>query len=794
MNKTLLVTLSISLLSATHFCAKAQVDVTYGGINPPEMPALAGSEYLAKVNDNKLFTGSSTQNSLTLLTFNENTPENPFGLIQNWIGDVNGHALGSIKDLHYDANSNLLYVVQQNPSKLVVFDFNSGTNSLSFQAETELNGMLAPERFAITDDLIMIVDMENGTASDLSYDGQNAPIVLGTHDLGTCGVIGQYKDVEVSPNSDYMYVTCFAPANLIKFSLTPTGMTCEGAIDLNTLIGSSLAGDLTFISEDRAYVTSCIGMSGIVRMDSNGDMVDPVPSSNGLFDAMRSVYLPADSLFLIQSAGGSGGTFKVNSDYTLTQLGVSQHSNTFNNELITMAGETIVRSENSNGSLGLMVRENGIFVDYSRTFAVGVANPFHTLNTGHLDIDLTAGQLHTIGFSGITTFDINAYGQPEELGFFPSSDFSTLDKMVSLGDNHVLVISPVDQMARIAHLNWTSMLPEITDSLSISEVVFAEGWEIHHDNVGNTVLISSPSGNKIYNLKMIAGNSIGSLVEIPLGSLSAMTSIVADIAASSNEAVVVTANVCDHTMFELTRTGQDWTVANITNLNSVGNNQCPVSEISFLDSGDRLALFTNSGIYDLDLTAQNPVVNYYQFTGIDGVQHVYETYYNADHQVMFMTHGDTFFENQVRVMPMSSQNNYAGGLVENFDNSAPIHGLVNLSGMVSNGENVVYVIDPTVGLIHTFGIEDFLVGTQALSENRATIYPNPTTGSFNIQFTETFSGTIELIDNVGRIVNSITSSGSNLVGFDSDFRTGMYHVRCIDESGDVFTQRLVKQD
>lgn len=73
------------------------------------------------------------------------------------------------------------------------------------------------------------------------------------------------------------------------------------------------------------------------------------------------------------------------------------------------------------------------------------------------------------------------------------------------------------------------------------------------------------------------------------------------------------------------------------------------------------------------------------------------------------------------------------------------------------------------------------------------LYPNPTTGKFTIEFSKPLQDAfVSIIDNSGRVLSRIKTSGS-MVLFDlSPYAAGMYYVR-IEEGKRVITKKVVKQ-
>lgn len=86
---------------------------------------------------------------------------------------------------------------------------------------------------------------------------------------------------------------------------------------------------------------------------------------------------------------------------------------------------------------------------------------------------------------------------------------------------------------------------------------------------------------------------------------------------------------------------------------------------------------------------------------------------------------------------------------------------------------VVTMQDPNIGVDHVAG-------------NIGNVFPNPATNTLNIAFREYFSGNLELIDNTGRIIQSLTVNGYDCKMDVSELKTGLYTLRNSNGMATVF--------
>lgn len=781
-------------LVACSFTGFSQVTVTYGGLNNPDLPALAGAEYMAKVDDNHVFVSSGTQGALTLISFDENSPNNPFTMLAKWEGMVDGNNLETVKDIHFDAASDKLYVVQQSPSMLKVFDVNMVSNSLSFDSEIELTGMNYPERFAMTADLLLVTDMTEGQVADISY--SSGLSLIGVHNLTTCGTAGQYKDVEISPDGAYMYVTVFSPASVVKFSLAPTGASCEGVIDINALVGTSLMGDLEFISPNRAQVIACIGSGGVVRMDANGDLVDPIINSMSLFDPMKSIFIPGDSLLLVQSSGTGGATFKVESDFSLTQIANTAYMRDYNNELVTMAGGNLVRVENHDGFLGLITeQQDGSFEEVSRryngAFGYGAA-AFHN----GMSVSPSGDRiLVTAGANDLALFTQNGNGMPVLDQTLPSPIDLSNGYLQFVTNNRVVGFSGMSQEAQLIQIDEVNGTATMLDQASMTNVPATFNWSTAYETAGQTMLAAPAEGNSIFYLGVL-GSTISGATEVALPGINALSRLSLAVAPSGSKAYVLAEYNCAAHLVELERFVQSWSVVGSTEIGGVMSWSCDDHSITFLENENRIAIAGDGNVTVLDVSGAPSLLTTYEVTGLAPSYVVGQVSFNPTFNQVVLTASDwngfQSFHSQVLFLGYSSGAVYSQ--VASFvDQVGNVSGMERISmiDMTSDG-SLVYAMDPNGDIIHTFGVADITVGIEEEANSAFLAYPNPTTANVTLNFKSDFSGVVSVLDNTGRVVSTQAFNGTNLTLDMDDLSTGLYHVRTLSNDGELNTTSVVK--
>jgi hypothetical protein len=118
---------------------------------------------------------------------------------------------------------------------------------------------------------------------------------------------------------------------------------------------------------------------------------------------------------------------------------------------------------------------------------------------------------------------------------------------------------------------------------------------------------------------------------------------------------------------------------------------------------------------------------------------------------------------------------------------------VNVSGWVTElmcmSEN-----DTTLFPSFSVGRCSLTVGIdEMVNDGTVTLFPNPTTGTFQLQSKKYPMRTIELIDVFGKTV-SLLSFNDKIVEADiSSLSSGMYVVRITDSSGNIFIKKMMKE-
>lgn len=783
-------------LVAWSFTGFSQVSVTYGGLNNPDLPALAGAEYMAKVDDNNLFVSSGSQSAINLVSFDENNLSEPFALVMKWEGNIDGNTLGTVKDIHYDVSSSKLYVAQYGPSMLKVFDVDINNSSLTFSSEITLTGMNYPERIAMTDDLILVTDLIAGTVADLTYD--TGLSLISVQDLTVCGNAGQYKDVEISPDGAYMYVTVFSPASVVKFSLAPTGATCEGVIDINGLLGTSLMGDLEFISPTRAQVIACIGSGGVVRMDANGDLVDPIVNSMSLFDPMKSIFIPGDSLLLVQSSGTNGGTYKLESDYSLTQVANTAYMRDYNNELETMAGGNLVRVENHDGFLGLISEQlDGSYDEVVRNYS-GANGYFVDYNDGGFALSPNGNHIITTnGSDEIALFNLTGNGRPVMNLMATNPVNSIMDFHTYVDPSKVVGYSISTGDMSLYNVDELTGTTTVLDSESFTPNADLTGWNTEFEANGSTV-IAVPKIGDSFMYTAVSGNTLQPVVEVNMdGFVIAAAKLSFSMAPSGSSAVILAEQTCSAYLIELTRTDQTWAITNTTEMSSAGFIwSCDDHYVTHLENDNRIALSGDGMIKILDLSTGVVQLSAYNVNGMatDFVTDMI-SYNPAFNQIILMAHDWNGFNSQhSQALFLEYGSGSITSEIASFqDNVGNLSGMVNITQIETNQSgNLVYLLDATNDIIHTFGVEDITVGIEEETNNAFLVYPNPTTSNVTLNFKSDFSGVVSVLDNTGRVVSTQAFNGTNLTLDMVDLSTGLYHVRTVSNDGELNSMTVVK--
>ncbi len=85
------------------------------------------------------------------------------------------------------------------------------------------------------------------------------------------------------------------------------------------------------------------------------------------------------------------------------------------------------------------------------------------------------------------------------------------------------------------------------------------------------------------------------------------------------------------------------------------------------------------------------------------------------------------------------------------------------------------------------------VNTEAINKYNAVIYPNPTNGEVTLSWDQSITaGTIEILDAMGRLVETFQFENQTQKAIQLDGKAGIYNIRFTNEQG-TFTQRIVKQ-
>jgi hypothetical protein len=104
---------------------------------------------------------------------------------------------------------------------------------------------------------------------------------------------------------------------------------------------------------------------------------------------------------------------------------------------------------------------------------------------------------------------------------------------------------------------------------------------------------------------------------------------------------------------------------------------------------------------------------------------------------------------------------------------------VTVNGCASNAENILVIVNTTVG------------GNNMLNKNNISIYPNPTSEQLAIKYDGIQSMKIEIFNNIGACVfQGYLNNGTNVFDITS-FAEGVYAIRIIG-LGDMYMQKLVK--
>lgn len=99
-----------------------------------------------------------------------------------------------------------------------------------------------------------------------------------------------------------------------------------------------------------------------------------------------------------------------------------------------------------------------------------------------------------------------------------------------------------------------------------------------------------------------------------------------------------------------------------------------------------------------------------------------------------------------------------------------------------NANNVGQALTPNLS------VEDYSTSAQV------TLYPNPTANKVNVLTADLGLNTIEIIDNLGRAVQTYTIDGASEIQLDVTALTpGLYHISGTTDQGKRFNQRLIKQ-
>ena len=104
-----------------------------------------------------------------------------------------------------------------------------------------------------------------------------------------------------------------------------------------------------------------------------------------------------------------------------------------------------------------------------------------------------------------------------------------------------------------------------------------------------------------------------------------------------------------------------------------------------------------------------------------------------------------------------------------------------------------WIIDSTTSF-STICSNSCLVGIEENKLNSFLVYPNPTTGSINIDIEETLRNpTVTITNNLGQVVLTKNYNTTSFISLDIDAPKGIYFLQLQTESRKIITQKIVKE-
>lgn len=764
-----------------------QVNVTYGGLNSPELLAVDEAEYVAKVNNNLFFVSSGSRGVLSLISFDENNLLDPFSLVRKWEGSIDGNDIEIVNDVLYDNASSKLYLAQGNPGMLKVFDFDQLSNSLTFDDAVDLGSMNMPRRIEMTDEFILVTDLFDGRIADISY--SNGLTLNAVHNFTSCGgIFGTYKDMAVSPDGNFVYVTVFDPPQVIKYSVEPSGLTCDGVTNMEDYLGTTLIGELEFISPYRAQVIACTGQAGVVEIDANGDFIDSIPNNLSGFDPMKCLFLSEDSIMVVQSANSTAHTMKLEADYSLTPIGNSESIYHYDNELIEMAGGAIIRAIALEGALGVStVGLNGVYDDVVWTYQGGQDYLLDLVPTS-LAIS-PSGQTLVMAEEGgrLAVFHPDNHGRPVLSDLLDAPFGNVFYELEFIDESRLLGFTGFGTVSGVVELDLQMGTAEMNGT---AYPIPGYESEVHYSEASQHAVLVPPTSGPI-RFFPINGIDMNVPIEFSLADSTAYQ-IRSDISPLGDR-LVVTVGTCDGSILIFDWDGQDWTLTSSLPLTDIS---CPVTDVAFLGSAERVGVLGGSELSVLNvgtwLSQEAEYILHPENSGLQGKSITFDS-----------------VRGLISVASLNEFNTESDDgkwtfLTYTFGQIAELDTFRNQTGQVQNlifegtqrftdNGNYLYTIGNDEQVIQTFGISGSSgVRIPYSVQILFSIYPNPTNSNLTISFEENFSGTLTILDNMGRRVLSESVNAASLVVDLQGQPTGLYHVRTLSNDGELNTMSVLK--
>ena len=119
---------------------------------------------------------------------------------------------------------------------------------------------------------------------------------------------------------------------------------------------------------------------------------------------------------------------------------------------------------------------------------------------------------------------------------------------------------------------------------------------------------------------------------------------------------------------------------------------------------------------------------------------------------------------------------------------------VSMSGVLRSGEPVLVVEEDHSAPDYSYLKLQNQTTDNMISENMISVYPNPTSGKFNIQFNETQVQKITVYDAIGKVIieNNVEANTSNLNLDLSDIKSGIYFIK-INSNENVIMKKIIKE-